>query len=60
LIELAVTDQSNAKYKSLAITNAEGKAVMSTYGHEGVPVGKYKVVVVKNIDDDLCIWGKFN
>jgi hypothetical protein len=52
-VELVLTDPSDAKYKSLAITNTDGKVVMSTYGHQGVPLGKYKVVVRKNIDDDL-------
>ncbi|MDR1957446.1 MAG: hypothetical protein LBQ54_00080 [Planctomycetaceae bacterium] len=26
---------------------------MSTYGYEGTPLGKYKVVVTKNIQDNL-------
>jgi hypothetical protein len=29
-VELVATDQNNAKYKSLSITDAEGRAVMST------------------------------
>jgi 5-hydroxyisourate hydrolase-like protein (transthyretin family) len=52
-VELVATDQNNTKYKSLSITDAEGKAVMSTYGHEGVPAGKYKVAVTKILHDDL-------
>jgi hypothetical protein len=54
-VELAATeetDQNNTKYKSLAITDVEGKVAVSTYGYKGVPIGKYKVVVTKNIDDD--------
>ncbi|MDR2641985.1 MAG: hypothetical protein LBC74_04250 [Planctomycetaceae bacterium] len=35
------------------MTNAEGKAVISTYGFAGAPIGKYKVIVRKNVDDDL-------
>ncbi|MDR2641689.1 MAG: carboxypeptidase-like regulatory domain-containing protein [Planctomycetaceae bacterium] len=53
VVELAATDQNNSKYQSLTLTNAEGKAVMSTYGFAGTPIGKYKVIVRKNIDDDL-------
>jgi 5-hydroxyisourate hydrolase-like protein (transthyretin family) len=52
-VELVAADQNNAKYKSLTITDTEGKANMSTYGHKGVPAGKYKVVVTKNIQDDF-------
>ncbi|MDR3108581.1 MAG: hypothetical protein LBU65_02675 [Planctomycetaceae bacterium] len=52
-VELVVTDHENSKYKSLAITDVEGKAIMSTYGHNGVPVGKYKAVVTKEITDDI-------
>jgi hypothetical protein len=52
-VELVAADQSNTKYKSATQTNAEGKAVMSTYGYNGTPAGKYKVIVSKKVDEDL-------
>ncbi|MDR1491221.1 MAG: DUF4198 domain-containing protein [Planctomycetaceae bacterium] len=52
-VELAAEDQSAAKYRAVTKTDAEGKAVMSTYGHNGAPAGKYKVVVSKKVDDDF-------
>ncbi|MDR1960502.1 MAG: hypothetical protein LBQ54_15940 [Planctomycetaceae bacterium] len=52
-VELVAADQNNAKYKSLSITDAEGRAVMSTYGFKGVPAGKYKVAVTKTLTDDV-------
>ncbi|MDR0610027.1 MAG: hypothetical protein LBG58_07960 [Planctomycetaceae bacterium] len=52
-VELVAEDRSNAKYKPVTKTDAEGKAVMSTYGYKGTPAGKYKVVVSKDVDDDF-------
>jgi hypothetical protein len=49
-----ITQEDNAtKYKPVAITGKDGKVIVSTYGFPGVPVGKYKVVIIKNIDDDI-------
>ena len=48
-----VPTETNQKYASAATTGPDGKVVMSTYGFPGVPVGKYKVVVIKNHEDDI-------
>jgi len=41
------------KYQAITPTDAEGKAVMKTYGYEGVPEGKFRVVITRDIDDDF-------
>ena len=41
------------KYWAAAYTDANGKATMLTYGYPGVPVGKYKILVSKIIEDNL-------
>jgi len=41
------------KYQAITPTNAEGKAVMRTYGYDGVPEGKFSVVITRDIDDDF-------
>ena len=51
IVELRPEDAQ--KYRPTAITNAEGKAVMGTYGYPGAPVGKYKIVVSKIIEDNV-------
>jgi hypothetical protein len=52
-VEFVPTNQADAKYRALAITDDSGTVQMSTYGYPGVPSGKYKVVTTKNIDDDF-------
>jgi hypothetical protein len=47
------SSEGQAKYKSVTITNPQGVAIMSTYGYQGTPIGKYKVVVSKDIEDDF-------
>ncbi|MDR0609361.1 MAG: carboxypeptidase-like regulatory domain-containing protein [Planctomycetaceae bacterium] len=44
-------DSADVKYSAAAVTGADGNALMKTYGFEGVPVGKYKVVVTKIISE---------
>ena len=41
------------KYRPATYTDADGNAVMQTYGFPGVPAGKYTITVRKNIDDDI-------
>ncbi|MDR0337760.1 MAG: carboxypeptidase-like regulatory domain-containing protein [Planctomycetaceae bacterium] len=53
MVEFVPVDSSNAKYRAASITDENGKVSMKTYGFPGVPIGKYKVVVSKNIQDDL-------
>ena len=49
--------QDVQKYRPSAQTDAAGNAVILTYGHPGAPVGKYKILVSKNIEDDI-VYGK--
>jgi hypothetical protein len=41
------------KYRVAAMMDADGSVTMKTYGFPGVPIGKYKVVIIKNIQDDF-------
>jgi hypothetical protein len=55
-LENAVVDLvSNPPLKFQAITGTDinGKAVMKTYNYNGVPAGKFKVVITRDIDDDF-------
>jgi hypothetical protein len=52
-IELVPISPAEAKYRAASITGTDGKVSMTTYGFPGVPAGKYKVVISKNIQDDL-------
>jgi hypothetical protein len=51
-VELIVSE-GQAKYKAVTVTDSRGVAIMSTYGYNGAPSGKYKVVVTKKIEDDF-------
>jgi hypothetical protein len=53
VVKFIASEDNTAKYKPVAITGEDGKVIVSTYGFSGAPVGKYKVVVIKNIDDDI-------
>jgi 5-hydroxyisourate hydrolase-like protein (transthyretin family) len=53
VVKLVTQAEDGAKYNPVAVTGEDGKIALSTYGFPGVPVGKYKVVIVKNIDDDI-------
>jgi hypothetical protein len=44
-------DSTNAKYLASAITDAKGVALMKTYAYQGSPIGKYKVVVTKFVNE---------
>jgi hypothetical protein len=51
MVEFISAEQT--KYRAVALTGGNGTVQMSTYGHSGVPIGKYKVVVTKKADDDF-------
>jgi hypothetical protein len=53
VIALVPTGETVGKYQASTVTNAAGKAAFSTYGFSGVPAGRYKVTVKKNIESDL-------
>ncbi|MDR0609076.1 MAG: carboxypeptidase-like regulatory domain-containing protein [Planctomycetaceae bacterium] len=55
IIELIAQDTNNTKYVPLQYTNVHGTAVMTTYGFTGVPAGKYKIVVSKNIEAETTV-----
>ncbi|MDR3199698.1 MAG: hypothetical protein LBU34_17670 [Planctomycetaceae bacterium] len=46
-------DPAGVKYRAAAFTDVNGLVTMKTYGFSGVPTGKYKVVITKNVDDDF-------
>ena len=45
--------EGEQKYVPVAYTNESGIAVMQTHGFPGAPIGKYKITVSKNIEDDI-------
>ena len=45
--------EGEQKYVPVAYTDASGIAVIQTHGFSGAPVGKYKITVSKNIEDDI-------
>jgi hypothetical protein len=45
------------KFQAITGTDADGKAIMKTYNYNGVPVGNFKVVITRDIDDDF-VYGK--
>ncbi|MDR3232791.1 MAG: carboxypeptidase-like regulatory domain-containing protein [Planctomycetaceae bacterium] len=51
MIELLPADGSSVKYRAVTVTGKDGKAAMATYRHSGVPVGKYKVIVDKDVEE---------
>ncbi|GHT26359.1 hypothetical protein FACS18942_03670 [Planctomycetales bacterium] len=51
VVELIAQDTDKAKYVPLQRTGEKGVVVMTTYGFDGVPAGKYKVVITKNIEE---------
>jgi hypothetical protein len=53
VVKLLPQAEEKAKYQSIATTGADGTAALSTYGFPGVPEGKYKAVVIKNMEDDI-------
>jgi hypothetical protein len=53
VVKLVLQTETAAKYQSVATTGADGTATLMTYGFPGVPLGKYKAVVTKNIEDDV-------
>jgi hypothetical protein len=52
-VEFIPVAATEAKYRAASITGSDGNVSMTTYGFPGVPAGKYKVVISKNIQDDL-------
>ncbi|MDR2170329.1 MAG: hypothetical protein LBP59_09320 [Planctomycetaceae bacterium] len=53
IVKLISQTDIDAKYNPVTVTGIDGIVKMSTYGFAGVPAGKYKIVVIKNIDDDI-------
>ena len=53
VVNLVAFDKENAKYQASSVTDAAGKAIMSTYGFNGVPAGKYKVCIWKTITEGV-------
>ncbi|MDR1480308.1 MAG: hypothetical protein LBJ00_15340 [Planctomycetaceae bacterium] len=41
------------KFQATTGTDTDGKAVMKTYNYDGVPAGKFKVVITRDVDDDF-------
>jgi hypothetical protein len=59
-LEAAVVDlvsEPPSKFQAITGTDTNGKAVMKTYNYNGVPAGKFKVVITRDIDDDF-VYGK--
>jgi hypothetical protein len=52
-VSLMSPDGAKAKYQPSAVTDISGKATFSTYGFNGVPVGRYKVCVRKTLIEDV-------
>lgn len=52
-VSFVPVDAAAAKYQASAITDDTGKAVATTYGFNGVPVGKYKVCVWKTLTEGV-------
>jgi 5-hydroxyisourate hydrolase-like protein (transthyretin family) len=51
-VEFVPAESSQSKYRAVTQTDESGTSQMSTYGHSGVPAGKYKVVVTKKEDGE--------
>lgn len=49
VVDFVAVDAANAKYQASSVTDANGKAVVTTYGYNGVPAGRYKVCVWKTV-----------
>ena len=52
-VELIPQDSPDHPYRPMVITDENGNAMMRTYGFPGAPAGKYKIIVRKNIVDDI-------
>ncbi|MDR2642793.1 MAG: carboxypeptidase-like regulatory domain-containing protein [Planctomycetaceae bacterium] len=52
-VEFIPVNSANAKYRAGSVTDKNGNVSMTTYGFQGVPIGKYKVVISKDVLDDL-------
>jgi hypothetical protein len=52
-VEFIPVNSDNAKYRAASVTGNDGKVSMKTYGFTGAPVGKYKIIISKIINDDL-------
>ncbi|MDR2171354.1 MAG: carboxypeptidase-like regulatory domain-containing protein [Planctomycetaceae bacterium] len=52
-VTLEPADPANVKYKASALTGADGSVKMKTYGFDGTPIGKYKIVVTKIINENI-------
>ena len=52
-VELVSPDSPT--YRPSASTDENGNAAIMTYGFSGAPVGKYKIIVRKSIEDDIVM-----
>ncbi len=50
-VTLVSGDAALMKWPTGGVTNAEGIAVMNTYGFEGAPAGNFKVTVAKMVEE---------
>ena len=48
-VSLVSLDEANTKYQAPAVTDGNGRAVLVTYGFDGIPAGRYKVCVWKTV-----------
>ncbi|MDR1484638.1 MAG: hypothetical protein LBT09_07420 [Planctomycetaceae bacterium] len=51
IIRFEPMDSAGATYQAAAVSSADGTALMKTYGFQGSPVGKYKVIVTKIVSE---------
>lgn len=49
VVNLVAVEKTNAKYQASSVTDENGKAVIATYGFDGIPAGRYKVCVWKTV-----------
>jgi hypothetical protein len=54
VVDLVPVDAVNDKYRASSVTDAAGKAVLTTYGFDGVPAGRYKVCVWKTVVEGVA------
>jgi len=50
-VNLVPMEGTDSKYQASATTDADGKAVIKTYGYDGSPAGKFRVCVWKTLTE---------
>ena len=63
-VELVPQDSPNQPYRATATTDANGVAIMKTYGFPDSPAGNHKIIVRKGIVENIvygrhCVLHKF-